>query len=397
MNIGIVSPFNPHFMQDYLEGKSIPSLHNSAMAVNTLVKALVDKGNYVKVFTTCPNIKSTRILSGRNLTVFLVPSCLLYFKPSFSHSFLLDSYYLPKRLSRVIKKELSTLDVIHAHWTYDFALACIPFISQVPIYVTVRDWCPYIMSMQKGIMNQIAWGIKYKMFKKIMMCTEIQLIANSWYTYKKIMSAYPNRSVEVIFNPIDERYILKEKKKEIKNQFITIAQIVDDPRKNIETLLKAFKMYRGKLNSAHLHVIGHINKNGNTYLSWENSELLEGVTMYGNIDHEKMMEMIDDMSCLVHPSLEETFGNILLEGMARCLPCIGGRDSGAVPFVLGQGEYGILCDVTDPVSLYKGMIKVNDHDVVDGIVASASSMLSNYYSSEIISQKHIQLYESRVI
>ena len=58
---------------------------------------------------------------------------------------------------------------------------------------------------------------------------------------------------------------------------------------------------------------------------------------------------------MVHPSLEETFGNILIEAMAcKCLP-IGGIDSGAVPYVLQHGKLGVLCDVRSPKAIFNAM------------------------------------------
>jgi len=46
---------------------------------------------------------------------------------------------------------------------------------------------------------------------------------------------------------------------------------------------------------------------------------------------------------MVHPALEESFGNTLVEAMARKVPIIAGINSGAVPWVVGDN--GMLIDV----------------------------------------------------
>jgi glycosyltransferase involved in cell wall biosynthesis len=44
------------------------------------------------------------------------------------------------------------------------------------------------------------------------------------------------------------------------------------------------------------------------------------------------------LSLFVHPSLEESFGLALVEAMALGVPVLGGRSSGAVPWVVGKGR-----------------------------------------------------------
>jgi hypothetical protein len=40
-------------------------------------------------------------------------------------------------------------DVVHAHWTYEFALAALA--SGQPTLVTARDWAPTILLMQRRL------------------------------------------------------------------------------------------------------------------------------------------------------------------------------------------------------------------------------------------------------
>lgn len=121
---------------------------------------------------------------------------------------------------------------------------------------------------------------------------------------------------------------------------------------------------------------------------------MKSVVFYGRLPYNEVLNLMDEMSCLIHPSLEETFGNILLEAMARCVPCIGGEQSGAVPQVLGNGEYGVLCNVHEPQSIYEAMCKLTDWDLADRYAHKATEMLIRTYSSEIIAKKHVELFQS---
>jgi glycosyltransferase involved in cell wall biosynthesis len=59
--------------------------------------------------------------------------------------------------------------------------------------------------------------------------------------------------------------------------------------------------------------------------------------------------LYEEADVFCSPSLEESFGMVFIEAMAQGVPCVGGENSGAVPWVLGDG--GAVCDVTNPERL----------------------------------------------
>jgi glycosyltransferase involved in cell wall biosynthesis len=113
------------------------------------------------------------------------------------------------------------------------------------------------------------------------------------------------------------------------------------------------------------------------------------VVLLGWLDRDDLKDLLDSASALVLPSLEETFGNVLLEGMARRVEVIGGRASGAVPAVLGQGKYGILCDVTSPEALCAAMVQAEARAHVE----AATAMLKEKYAAGALARRHLELYE----
>lgn len=396
MRIGIVGPFNPAFISEYLEDNNIPSVNGAATAVNTLVRELLDQGQEVKIFTQHTLLpQDYRKLKGKNVEVCLIPSGILPRWLGF-HQLLVGQLYLPKRIAKVIKNEIDNLDVIHAHWTYEYARAASLLSDRIPVFDTVRDWCPYQLSIMQG-RGKLDWLLKNITFQKVMSDENITFIANSNYTHKKIIEAYPRKNVPIIPNPIDKSWILEEKKEKTQHQIVSIATGLLSSRKNIGTLLEAFVMYRQKYNKAELHLVGSYNNNNKVYRSWEKNGLLEGVILHGALDHDELAALLDQMSCLIHPSLEETFGNILLEAMSRCVPCIGGVDAGAVPDVLGHGKYGLVCDIKSPKAIYEAMVKISDPIISQQLQRNATKMLKENYSSDIIATKHIEMFKGSII
>lgn len=392
MNIGMIGYFNPYEIKDFFpDNITIPSINLTASSVNATVRGLLQEGHYVRIFTSYPYNGLPQYIKGNNVEVHFISET-----SNIKGSSIFKRVYMINRLKKEIENNLQGLDVLHAQWTYEFALAAKHFSHKIPVFCSVRDWCPYIYSLAKGIRERLYWLISLCIFRKVMKGNDIHFIANSEYTLKQILSLYPDKNVSIIANPIIKENILLNKKTERKEQiFVSIAQSLDEPRKNIETLLKAFKQYKSNKDNTRLILIGHYSLN--TYERWQAMDLLENVTFTGSLDRQQYYKILDESTVLIHPSIEETFGNILLEGMARCLPCIGGKRSGAVPMVLGNGKYGVLCDVNNIDSVVEAMRKIEDKDFIKELTIRCTEYLLNNYSNNIIAQKHVEVYKKNIL
>lgn len=391
MNIGIVGPINPYEFKSFFLNAEVPNINPNATSVNTFIRELLDKGEKVYAFTSAYSIPNNIILESNQLKIYIISRKLKYTKFN-----ILSNFYIVRRLITCIYKEIPKLNVLHAQWTYEYATAAKYFTKQLPVFCTVRDWCPYILSLQKELIPKLYWLTYYYHFKNVMSCDDIHFLANSYYTYNCIKKNYPNKSdVTIINNPIEKNLILLKKKNTSKEKiFISISQDILNPRKNYTNLLYAFRKYHKYDNTSKLWLIGKYNKESPIYRKWNKEQLLEGVTFMGQISHKNLIEKIDLASVLIHPSLEETFGNTLIEGMARRILVIGGESSGAVPEVLDHGNNGILCDVTNVESIYQAMILSNNEDIIKEKVNTATEFIESNYKSDIIVQKHLQLYKS---
>lgn len=392
MRIAVVGYFNPQCISNVLNGEDIPAINKAATAVNTLVAAFLKAGHYVKVFTSSPEKCDNMIFKGENVEVHIVSS---YSKAKLISLF--SQVYMVKRLINLMEGHIDDVDVIHAHWTYAFALAAKYFDGKKKIVCTVRDWCPYILGIQTSLKNKISWIIRYIIFRKVMKGDGIRFIANSQYTYDRILSEYPQKNIFIIPNPIEQSLIVPQKiNPNVVHSFISISQSIEDKHKNIPVLLKAFELYKKEYPNAVLTLVGQYNTKGELYKYIMNS-FSDSVILKGVLPRIEIINLLDESSCLVHTSLEETFGNVLLEAMARKVPCIGGEKSGAVPYVLGNGKCGILCDVTDYKAIFEAMKNANDSNYRNSIIDNATKMIKELYSSDIIANKHISFYKKLLL
>lgn len=385
MRIGIVGPFNPSEFKEMFPGVRTPQIHETANSVHALVRSFIDAGHTVTVFSMSIANKHEEYISEK-LRIYLVPFRAM---PRTS----IFQVYFIRKLRKVIHEHLDEMDVLHAQWTYQYAYAARVFAKEKPTFCTVRDWCPYIMSLQSG-WGYFCWRhLHFPMFRKVMETEGIHFIANSPYTHSRIVGDYSGKDVVVIPNSIKKDLILRDRiSKPADTTLITIANGINDTRKNITTLLKAYQMLRKDNPSAILYIIGRKNENHPEYKQWQEKGLLNGVITTGGCTHAEVIDYVDRASVMVHPSLEETFGNTLIEAMARRIPVVGGVDAGAVPYVLGNGKYGVCCDVTSAESIYNSIKYLLVPENADKIVNNATQYLLSTYASDVVCEHHIELY-----
>jgi len=354
MNIGIAGPFLYSELAGLLDQRyrSMPDLPNGmgGTAVNLLVRGLVEGGHDVVLFTLDTGVTEEVILDGPNLRV-----CIGQYRPRARYRGL-DFFWQERNyLKSAIQREQP--DIVHAHWTYEFALGALA--SGVPTVITIRDWAPLIFRYYRNIYRLIRLVMDWQTFHKSK-C----LIANSPYIADLVLKKWKIK-IPVIPNPIEDSFIRLDMR-EIPTEAKTIVAINSGmgARKNVESLIRAFQNIRLKLPDCRLLLIGSDFAPGEKAEKWaENQNLNEGIDYAGVKTREEIMVILDNAALLIHPSLEESFGNILVEAMARCVPVVAGNDSGAVPWVLDNGRAGILCDVNAPSSIASAAIGVLTSEV----------------------------------
>lgn len=399
MRIGICSPIATALLKDWLEGNSRAIAEclsrTDAPAVTTLAEEFLKMGHRLVVFTLDPLANRQYTLTGKSISIYVAPA---YSKNKMTRRF--DSFGRGIiLLHRMFKESHEEIDVLSAHWTRDYAIASGYFRKKCPVFVTVRDIMPYILKQNRGIRNYPIY-LNYIKNEYVMRMSHIHLIANSDYT-ADMVKRYWGHEIPVIYNPIKDEYLnLKHLPDTASNRIYKIVSISisspDDKRKNIHTLLKAFQMIMLERKDVQLFLVGKsFSINNPVIKEWEKEGLLQGVVLLGNLPHEKVLDLLKGCDLMVHPSLEETFGNTLIEAMACECPVIGGKNSGAVPYVLEHGKAGCLSDVSNQRELAHDILKVfNSPEKIRQQVEYAKKHCIDTFSSKKITEKYIELFRS---
>ena len=389
--IGVASPLDIGFFISYFESQENKELimnnrfNAAATAVHTLVLALLDDGHYITIFTLS---KKSFSIKGRNIEIHGIERYNKY-----PIKYLWSDFINAVNIKKCIKNHLTNLDVLHAHWTYTYAYAASAYTQQIPVFCTVRDWATYIWKIE-STKNKITWSFRVLMNDLVFKTRNVHFISNSPYTAARVEKKY-NITTPIIPNPIKDSFLKLDEHKPPINLELLCVSSSNDKRKNVKTLLYSFQKLLGKYSDAHLSLIGVPFSNGNETMElWRTEGLLKNVTLVGSVNHDELKNYFDRARIFVAPSLEETFGNTLLESMARKVPIVAGENSGAIPYVLHHGKAGFLCDVSSIVVLSNQIEQVyQNQEKANSIVLNAYNILLSEYLAKDVCKKHIQLYE----
>jgi glycosyltransferase involved in cell wall biosynthesis len=388
MHIGIVSHVSTFQLREYLHLRgNEPNGTAGATAPNLLVMELLKRGHTVSVFTLTKDLKDDEefVVHGKNLTVYygayrrrVRDSALSFFKR--------ERAFLKRKILKV-KPE-----VLHAHWQYEYAWAALD--TNFRTIVTCRDSPIKILLLHKDIYRTIRLLMALIVLRKAQ-----HLIATSEYLRRELKKLGIKKQIEVIPNfepewlfqlPIAQsRDLARPKIAMINNGF--------GKRKNAENGIRAFQIFRKSRPLAELHLYGiDYEENGVAHNWAKNNNCFQKVFFHGKMEFVDLMYELKEFTLLLHPSREETFGNTLIESMAVGTPVVGGKRSGAVPWVIGEDQKaGILADVDNPESMAHAISKVlSDNARYLIYCRNARRRAYENFSSEKVVNKYERMYSS---
>ncbi|HXH09766.1 MAG TPA: glycosyltransferase family 4 protein [Alphaproteobacteria bacterium] len=382
MHVGIVAPCSSGLLADLLPDSGGVDLGCGGYLIATLVRALVQRQHRVSVITLSPEIEGPITLMGPNLQYCVYPMR--------TSKRMRDLYKLERQGLRE-GIGLAKPDVLHAHWTYEFALACME--TSLPAVITTHDNAFQVFRFCRDLYRLGRLYLQIRVIRKA-----------RWLTAVSPYLAYSLRwlartEIAIIPNPIEVSEKLKE-----------VAAIVPHPlrvatvlngwghRKNPKAALRAFALLRREVPDAQMYMYGADFEAGGVAARWAmKKRLARNIHFCGFLPHHELQQALSRMSLLLHPALEESFGMVLVEAMALGLPVIAGGASGGVPWVLNDGRAGYLTDVTDPEAIARTLLtcieQVEDRQRRQ---KAAYQRVLSLFSPDAVAARYETIYEKAV-
>lgn len=295
----------------------------------------------------------------------------------------IDAFRIERRALR-LAMAASQCEIIHAHWGYEFGLAAQR--SGKPVLITLHDWAPEIFRLNRD---------RYRLARLAMQQLVVQrakfVTANSPY-----IASLAKRSglvdIPVIPNGIK---LPHSPASPLTNTSPVIGALNNGfgARKNVVRLIESFALVRETFPKAKMRLAGHEYGPSEAAERWAvDHELHRGIEFVGPIPSADVRGFMQSLNLFVHPSLEESFGMVLIEALAAGTPVVAGTKSGAVPWVLGDGVAGTLVDVASAQTLSEAIGRLlTDSDALRASAAAGFGHVQNNFSLEHV----VDLYEAQ--
>jgi glycosyltransferase involved in cell wall biosynthesis len=196
----------------------------------------------------------------------------------------------------------------------------------------------------------------YKFMIPILARTAKHLITVSEFSKNELINLLgitPSK-ISVVYNAVAFKKVTLTSKPNTYGKYLLFVGSID-PRKNLETLIKAFQA--ADLPDMKLLLVGKINKNFNQV----NLGVVQNIVQLGNVDDEDLAHLYQHAFAFVYPSLYEGFGIPPLEAMAFSCPVIC-SNAASLPEVCGDAA--LYFEPLDTTELTNALIQIDQQPAI---------------------------------
>ena len=378
MRIGFASPVSLQLLRPLVQdGEQLPPGYQFAPAADW-VQELVRRGHHVTVYTTAREIAAPKTFHGDGLTIRIASQR--------KHGTGKDFFAAEReQLTQMMKPD--GCHVIHAHWTYQFALAALA--TGIPTLVTIHDLPWKVLGHFRDFHRIARLLMAYQVAQRGRCFTAVS--QDAAMHFRRYLA--PWAKVSVIPNGLPDA-IFKMGEQSTRQAVTTIifACILQgwSRRKNGKAALKAFRLVRRQVPNAQLKMFGTDFEAHGPAQNWAAANGLDaGVKFLGRLPYNQLLQTVSDgIDAIVHPSLDEAFSMTALEALALKKVIIAGVATPGMCEMLDFGKSGILVDVRDPAAIARAMLRVAGDKEYRGRVAQSgfNRASSKYRLGSVISQ-----------
>ena len=384
MKLGFATPISLQLMKDLVEDSDhLPIGYEFAPSVDW-VRQLLERGHELVVYTTAKDVDEAKVFLGDRLTIRIAK-----LRPWGTG----QDFFASERAQLTEMMTADRCDVIHAHWTYEFALAALA--SKIPTLITVHDlpWNVLRFFRDKFRVARLLMAYRVALGGKHFTAVSRDAAAHFQHYFAPMtkITIVPNGLPDAVFEMANE----KSRRPGSPIAFATILQGWS-ARKNASAALKAFQLVRRQLPAATLDMFGKDYGVGGAAQTWAVEHgMEEGVTFLGQLPYSELLgEVNARVDVLVHPSLDESFSMAALEAMALRKPVIAGKGTPGVREVLAYGGAGILLDVTNANAIADAMLRLaRDPEYRATFADLGYKRACTTYRTEVVFNQYEELYE----
>lgn len=364
-----------------------PRGREGAPLISTLIKEYLTRGHRVLAITTDPQLADDSapfVYQNGRLTYVVVPARRHTFRPNGKRpGRTADFYRFERRQMGAVLRQYQP-DVVHAHWTYEFALAALAYSPDalITVHDNARTIFRYVRTLERFFMLLMA---------RYVFRTGRWFTAVSPYMAQSVQP-WTSSPVAVVPNPVLTP--VQQPEPAVGPDGPVISMIVNgwDDRKNSKRALLAFKEIQQRHPKAVLWAFGTAFEPGADAAAFCETHQISNVVLFGPTPHAEVLKKVAQSTLVLHASLEESFGMVLAEAMGLGIPVVAGKDSGAVPWVVEDG--GLLVDVTKVGDMVEAVDQLlSDPILYERLSANAVRIVNTRFPIQRVADQYVALYQ----
>lgn len=279
-----------------------------------------------------------------------------------------------------------------------------PICSRIPLITTIHDiiYLEKISLFSKEGSSYQRMGNMYRrLIVPIVARRSKRIVTVSAFEQGNIETVLnPGDALRVIHNGVSEHFHKIEDlellaaartKYKLPERFIFFLGNTD-PKKNTANVLKAFALYKKK-NADDLFLVMPDYDEAALLELLKNTEMPEirrFIVMTGYIPNTELPYIINQCELMLYPSLRESFGIPILEGMACGVPVITSTTS-SMPEIAADAAY--MVDPTDPKAICNAIEEVLTNPSLAASLAEKGIQRAAEFSWDIMTANYVALYD----
>jgi len=262
-----------------------------------------------------------------------------------------------RNLLKIIKRNRLSFNILHSHFldTPGYIGAVLKEELGTPFVVTGYGWDVYDLPFRDELHRDLARQVLHK---------ADQVIAVSEFTSERLLSlGVPPKKLHVVPNGYDERVFKPASSRDARERLnlpldrkilLSVGSLVEV--KGHTYLIEAMQTILKRREEAMLVLVGSGPLEASLRSKVNRLGLNEKILFAGKRRHEEIPTWMNACDLLVLPSLNESFGVVLIEAMACGKPVVG-THVGGVPELVPKNEVGILVPPRNPEALAEAVLE----------------------------------------
>jgi len=231
---------------------------------------------------------------------------------------------------------------------------------------------------------------RYSKPLQLLMNSADWLVAPSQSMLDAVLTKFPKLQTRAsaIHNAVDMAEFEPDGPEELQRGQHILCIALHHPRKAIDVLIKAFKMFSQIHTEVELWLVGDGPVTGQLENLAQQLGLTEQVKFMGCQDRPGVRKLLRQCSFLVLPSRDEPFGIAILEAFASRKPVVASA-IGGIPEIIEDGKNGILVEPENPQALCDAMTTVwTDRELAERFACVGYATVKQHFQWETAAARY---------